>query len=90
MIERDVIVKNKVGIHARPAALLVQMAEKYDADIFFEKDNNRVNGRSVLGIMLLAAACNSKVTIIAEGADEAAAVEAIEQLFNDRFGEDNA
>lgn len=89
MVERMVTVKNKMGIHARPAAMLVQLVGKYKSEIYFEKDGERVNGSSIMGVMLLAAARNSMIKVIAEGDDELEAIDSIESLFNSAFGEDD-
>jgi phosphocarrier protein HPr len=88
MEEREVTIKNRAGIHARPAALIVQTANKYDAQISFEKDDDRVNGKSIMGIITLGAGYNTKLKVIAEGDDEKQAVDAIAALFEKRFEED--
>ena len=80
MIERKVIIKNKSGLHARPAALFVQVANKYDSDISIKKGNQKVNGKSIMGIMMLAAEKGSRVTIIANGHDARLAVDELEKL----------
>ena len=88
MTTKDVIIKNRAGIHARPAALLVQTANSFDSEIFIEKENNRINGKSIMGIITLGASYNTKLAIIAEGHDEQEAVDAIVSLFENRFEED--
>lgn len=88
MEEREVTIKNRAGIHARPAALIVQTANKYDSQISFEKDDDKVNGKSIMGIITLGAGYNTKLKVIAEGDDEKQAVEAIAALFEKRFEED--
>ena len=88
MEEREITIKNRAGIHARPAALIVQTANKYDAQISFEKDDDRVNGKSIMGIITLGAGYNTKLKVIAEGDDEKQAVDAIAALFEKRFEED--
>jgi phosphocarrier protein len=88
MEEREVTIKNRAGIHARPAALIVQTANKYDSQISFEKDDDKVNGKSIMGIITLGAGYNTKLKVIAEGSDEKQAVEAIAALFEKRFEED--
>ena len=80
MVEKEVVIKNKTGLHARPAAILVQTANKFDSDIFLEKDGDRVNAKSIMGVMMLAAAEGSKLKIIADGSDENEAVEEIARL----------
>ncbi len=87
MEERDVVIKNRAGLHARPAALLVQTANKFESHISFEKDTDRINGKSIMGIITLGASYNTKLKIIAEGADEEEAVNAIAALFENRFEE---
>lgn len=80
IIERDIVIKNKSGLHARPAALFVQIANKYDCDISVRKGQKKVNGKSIMGIMMLAAEKGSKVRIIAEGGDAEDAVRELENL----------
>ncbi len=88
MEEREVTIKNRAGIHARPAALIVQTANKYDSQISFEKDDDKVNGKSIMGIITLGAGYNTTLKVIAEGNDEKQAVAAIAALFEKRFEED--
>jgi len=85
--EKHVTVTNPLGVHARPAALIVQTASKFKSEIMLIKDGRRVNGKSMLGVMTLAAEMGSVVTIQAEGPDEAEAVAAIVAIFARRFGE---
>lgn len=80
-------IKNRMGLHARPAALFVQEAGKFKSQIYVVKDGLQVNGKSVMGLMLLAAESGSKLTIKADGPDEAAAIAALEKLFERRFDE---
>ena len=80
MIEKKVLIKNKSGLHARPAALFVQIANKYDCDIMVRKGKQKVNGKSIMGIMMLAAEKGSKITIAALGDDAHNAVEELAQL----------
>ena len=80
MAERKVIIKNKSGLHARPAALFVQVANKYDSDISIKKGTQKVNGKSIMGIMMLAAEKGSRVTIVAEGPDARPALDELEKL----------
>jgi len=87
MISKVVTIKNRAGIHARPAALIVQTANQFTSQVFFEKDSNRINGKSIMGIITLGAAFNTSLTVIADGKDEAAAVEAIVKLFENKFEE---
>ena len=88
MVSKEVQIKNRAGIHARPAALLVQKANEFDSQIFFEKDDNKVNGKSIMGIITLGASYNAKINIITDGADENEALEAIVHLFENRFEEE--
>lgn len=87
MKERQLTVTNPLGVHARPAALIVQTASKFESLITLIKDGREVNGKSMLGVMTLAAEMGSVVTIRADGPDEDAAIEAIAHAFNTRFGE---
>jgi len=79
---------NRLGIHARPAALFVKVANKFECNIFVEKDGEQVNGKSIMGLMMLAAGHGSKLTLIAQGRDAEAAVRDLEQLFLQKFNED--
>ena len=79
---------NKLGIHARPAALFVKVANKFESDITVEKDGEAVNGKSIMGLMMLAAGHNSKLRVTAEGRDAAQAVGELEKLFVGKFNED--
>ena len=88
MTTRRVKIINRAGIHARPAALLVQTANEFDSQIFLEKDSEKINGKSIMGIITLGATYNSEINIIAEGQDEAEAVEAIARLFENKFEEE--
>ena len=88
MYQKEVIIKNRAGIHARPAALIVQTANTFNSQIFLEKDGNSINGKSIMGIITLGAAYNTKIQIQAEGPDEKEAVEALVNLFENRFEED--
>ncbi|MFH1570742.1 MAG: HPr family phosphocarrier protein [Gemmatimonadota bacterium] len=90
MVERTVIVTNPLGIHARPATLLVQSAARFAADIYLSKgDIRRINGKSIMGVMMLAAEQGAEILIEAEGSDAEAALEAVGALlassFEDRF-----
>lgn len=85
---REFTVLNKLGIHARPAAMFVKTASKFSCDIFVEKDGERVNGKSIMGLMMLAAGPGSKLTVIAEGADGVKALGAIEELVSRKFDEE--
>jgi len=88
MTEQEVTIKNRAGIHARPASLIVQIANKFSSKIFFEKDSERINGKSIMGIITLGAGYNSTMKVIADGPDEKEAVASIVQLFENRFEEE--
>jgi phosphocarrier protein len=88
MISRDFIISNKLGLHARPSARLTQTASRFSADIHISRNGRRVNAKSIMGVMMLAAGQGSTVTVEAEGEDAEQAVEAIGQLIAERFGED--
>jgi len=88
MTEQVIKVSNRAGIHARPAAVLVQAAKDFKASIYFEKGNDRINAKSIMGILTLAAGYKTELKIIAEGEDEAHAVETIARLFESKFEEE--
>ena len=79
---------NKLGIHARPAALFVKVASKFQCDITVEKDGESVNGKSIMGLMMLAAGHGSRLKLGAEGPDAEAAIRELEQLFIQKFNEE--
>jgi phosphocarrier protein HPr len=85
---KEVVIKNRAGIHARPAALIVQTANNFSCQVYLEKDGNRINGKSIMGIITLGAGFNSTLQIVAEGEDEEDAVSAIAKLFETRFEEE--
>ncbi len=80
IIERTVVIKNKQGLHARPAALFVQIANKFDSEISVSKGKKKVNGKSIMGIMMLEAGKGSKITVTASGDDAERAVTDLEKL----------
>lgn len=88
MIEKILTVKNRAGIHARPAALIAQTANKFSCEISLEKDSNAVNAKSIMGVITMAAGYNTVLTLKADGADEKEAADAITQLFESKFEED--
>ena len=88
LVEETLHIRNKLGIHARPAALLVQEASKYASKIEFEVDGTRVNGKSIMGVMMLAAAHGSRMAVIAAGDDAGAAVQGIRALIESKFDEE--
>jgi phosphocarrier protein HPr len=87
-LERTVSIVNLLGLHARAAAKLVTLASKFEADIRVRKDSREVSGKSIMGVMMLAAAKGTQITLIAEGSDAEQALEELAQLVADRFGED--
>jgi len=87
-ITKELIVINKLGIHARPAALFVKTANRFECDIFVEKDGEKVNGKSIMGLMMLAAGPGSRLIVEADGTDAAKAVAEIELLIKRKFDEE--
>jgi phosphocarrier protein HPr len=87
-ITKQMLVSNKLGIHARPAAMFVKVANRFSCNVFVEKDGEKVNGKSIMGLMMLAAGPGSKVTIEAEGNDAPAAIAELEALLNRKFDEE--
>jgi phosphocarrier protein HPr len=87
-VTRELTVVNKLGVHARPAAMFVKIASRYSCDIFVEKDGERVNGKSIMGLMMLAAGPGSRLKVIAEGGDALAAVNELDALLKRKFDED--
>jgi phosphocarrier protein HPr len=88
MVERTVTIRNRAGMHARPAALLVKTASSFQSQIFLEKDSERVNGKSIMGVITLGATYDTPLKIIADGPDEVEALDAIEKLFESKFEEE--
>ncbi|MCK5118490.1 MAG: HPr family phosphocarrier protein [Candidatus Latescibacteria bacterium] len=88
MFERSVEIRNELGLHARPAQLLVQTADQFRSEIFLSKDGVEINGKSIMGVMMLAAAQGSILVIRAEGSDEREAVVDLVALVESKFGED--
>src|SRR5436190_21299829 len=88
LMTKEFVVLNKLGIHARPAALFVKTANRFACDIFVEKDGEKVNGKSIMGLMMLAAGPGSKLTVEANGADAARALVELEALLKRKFDED--
>jgi phosphocarrier protein HPr len=89
MISRTVKVANKLGLHARPAAMLVTVAARYESEVFLTKDSLRVNGKSIMGVMMLAAERGSELTIEVNGPDEEKALEEIVRVVESGFGEND-
>ena len=87
MPERKVQIINKAGLHARPAAEIVKLAAKYASDITVVREDLEVNGKSIMGVMMIAAECGSTLQLKAEGPDAAEALDALERLIESKFGE---
>ncbi|MFQ5604963.1 MAG: HPr family phosphocarrier protein [bacterium] len=88
MIQKKIKIKNKLGLHARPAAQLVKVAAKFKSHVFIGKDDHEVNGKSIMGVMMLAAELGSILTLTVDGEDENQAIEALLAVINDKFGEE--
>jgi len=87
MQQRDIEITNKLGLHARAAAKLTQLAGKFAADVWVTREGRRVNAKSIMGVMMLAAAKGATVVVETNGSDEAEAMAALIGLISDRFGE---
>lgn len=87
MVERSVLVQNNHGIHARPAAEIVKVSGRFRASITIVRDDLEVNGKSIMGVMMLAAECGATVVIRADGDDAEAAVDALAAVITSKFGE---
>ena len=87
MIKKSITISNKLGLHARASAKLTQAASRFESAVWLTKGPRRVNAKSIMGVMMLAAGLGSTVEIETEGADETRAIDAIEKLFADKFGE---
>lgn len=88
MITRELQIINKLGLHARAAAKLVKLSSSFESNIDIEKEGQRVNCKSIMGVMMLAASCGSNITLSAHGSDEIDALEAVADLINRRFDEE--
>ena len=87
MVNKEFVIKNKLGLHARAAAQLVQSCNRFRSEITVKKDAVEVNGKSIMGILMLAAAQGSRITLVIDGEDEQQALETLGQLIDDGFGE---
>jgi len=87
MIQQEIEIINKLGLHARASAKLTQLAAKYKSEVWMTRNTRRVNAKSIMGVMMLAAGKGSKVTLDVEGDDEKECFDALLQLINDKFGE---
>ncbi len=88
MKEKNVKIVNKLGLHARPASLIVQTAMAFSSNIYIIKDEIKVDAKSIMGILMLAAACGTELTLRTEGSDEEQALEKMVEIFNNGFGEE--
>ena len=86
-ISQEMEIINELGIHARPAAMFVKLSSKFKSEIFVEKDDEKVNGKSIMGIMMLAAAKGTVIRVSANGPDAKEAIAQIQELINNKFGE---
>lgn len=87
MLQQDALIINKLGLHARASAKLTQLASQFPCEVWLSRNGRRINAKSIMGVMMLAAAKGSKILIETDGKDEAAALQALQQLIADRFGE---
>jgi phosphocarrier protein HPr len=87
MIKTSINISNKLGLHARASAKLTKLAGSFESDVFMSRNDRRVNAKSIMGVMMLAAGLGSVVELEVDGADEAAAMAALTALINDKFGE---
>lgn len=86
-MQKNVVISNQLGLHARASAKLTQLAAKFSSEIFIIKNQQKVNAKSIMGVMMLAAAMGVEITVETSGVDEQAAIDAIIDLFNQKFGE---
>ena len=87
-MEREVTIVNKLGLHARAAARLVNTAKQFKSEIRLKRNSRTVSGKSIMGVMMLAAGLGARITLVAEGEDAAAAIEALTTLIAEKFGEE--
>lgn len=87
-MERNFTIQNLLGMHARAAAAFVKVANRFQADVFISKDRQTVNGKSIMGVLMLAAAKGSRVVVRVEGADAEEALQALAELIENKFGEE--
>jgi len=87
VLQQDVEIINKLGLHARASAKLSQTANQFKSDVHLGRNGNKVNAKSIMGVMMLAAAKGTAITVETNGSDEADAMQAVLQLINDKFGE---
>lgn len=87
-VEKELVIINKLGIHARPAAMFVKLANQFQSNVMVEKDGETVNGKSIMGLMMLAAGPGSRIRLRADGTDARQATDALATLVNSKFNED--
>lgn len=87
MLQKDVLIVNKLGLHARASAKLTQLASRFKCEVMLSRNNRRVNAKSIMGVMMLAAAKGTTISVETSGADEAEAMQELLELINDYFGE---
>lgn len=87
-VEKELIIQNKLGLHARPASQFVQLTNKFSSDIVLSRGEDEVNGKSIMGVLMLAAAQGASIKIIIRGEDAEIALKEIEDLINSKFGEE--
>ena len=86
--KKEMVILNELGLHARPAAMFVKLANEFSSDIIVEKGSEQVNGKSIMGVMMLAAGKGSKIRVIAEGPDCHEVIAEIDKLIKSKFGEE--
>lgn len=87
MLKQNVLIINRLGLHARASAKLTQLASSFQCEVMLSRNNRRINAKSIMGVMMLAAAKGTTITIETDGVDEAEAMQALLALINDYFGE---
>jgi phosphocarrier protein HPr len=87
-IEKEIMIINRLGLHARPAAMFVRIASRFRSEVWVEKEGEQINGKSIMGLMMLAAGQGSKLTIRCEGPDADKVMEELEELIQQKFNED--
>jgi phosphocarrier protein HPr len=87
-IEKEITIINRLGLHARPAAMFVRIASRYRSEVWVEKEGEQINGKSIMGLMMLAAGQGSRLTIRCEGQDADKVMEELEELIQQKFNED--
>lgn len=88
MIEKTFVISNRLGLHARPASLFVKTTSRFTSSVKIVKDGQEIDGKSIMGLLMLAAGPGTELKIVADGADENAVISAVEDLFNRRFDDD--